>query len=144
MMKLAASAIVTLLSTSALAETHLTAVTAQTVTCNTDGGAAKCSSGVRYLGELIQIYWTDQLKEKPLACGDAKPGSVVIQFGYEYNDGTTYAGDEEKVAAKFPPCVKEFEKQAQAAYLEWWKWIHRLDTSVDVRTLHKVTLKLSK
>lgn len=116
-----------------------------TTGCGTDGGSVTCSSGVRYLGDLVRIYFTNQLNDKAIDCAaDAKAGSVTFHFGYEYNDGTVNVSDDPKVQAKWPACVKDLTDQIDKKYLEWWKMLQPIDPSVDVRSGYKVTLTIKK
>lgn len=146
-MRIVPSFLVLLVSASiASADPHVTRVTTvATGSCSTDGGAAKCSTGVRYLGELIQLWFNSNLQDKPLACAaDVKPGSFTIKLGYGYNDGKVFLQDDDKVKAKWPDCVQTFATRASEKLLEWWHVLQPIDGTIDINSSYKVTITIKR
>lgn len=137
-------AVLLAMTTLAAAEPHVRVKTVTTVACETDGGPEKCSSGVRYLGDLVQRWFDRELKDHPLACSAADKGEYSFHFGYEYNSGEVFVLEEEKRQAKWPACVQQFSKQVTVKLLEWWKMLQPIDDTIDVRSKYKVTIAVTK
>jgi len=112
--------------------------------CGTDGGAVKCPTGVKYMGELLQSTWNSTLESAPIACADAKPGSYSFTIGFGYNDGTMGTFDDDKHKAKWPSCVAPLAADMSAKWLEWFKLLQPIDPSIDVNNGYKITIKIEK
>ena len=136
---------VVLVAAPAWADPVLSKVTkVSAVRCETDGGTESCSNGVKYMGEMAMKWANKQLDDAPVACPDAKPGTVTFHFGFEYNDGAMYMLDSEAAQAKLPTCVKQLATRVEAKWLEWYKFLLPIDQSIDIRSNYAVTLTITK
>ena len=113
-------------------------------TCSTDGGTEPCPSGTKYLGDVIQSYWNNELGIKPLDCPGGTAGSYTVRIGFDYNGGSVDVRDSDKAQAKWPTCVREFAKQAGAKWLEWYKVLQPIDGRIDINNEYKITVQLRK
>jgi hypothetical protein len=96
---------------------RLAKVKVATGVCSTDGGGQACPTAVKWLGEVLQRQWNEELGEAVASCAGAKPGDTTIKLGYEYNEGTVGTLDSDKAQEKWPQCIKTFAAWAQTTFL---------------------------
>ncbi len=113
-------------------------LTVRSTACDTDGGKVSCSTGVKYLGELLGKTYTYDFDENARTCAGVKPGKYTFRFGFEYNDGAMFVEKEEKLS----PCVLAFAHEAVARYLANWHVVRPIDPTVDVRSYYEATITL--
>ncbi len=113
-------------------------LTVRSTGCDSDGGKVSCSTGVKYLGELLGKTYTYDFDESPRTCAGVKPGKYTFRFGFEYNDGAMFVEKEEKLS----PCVLAFAHEAVARYLANWHVVRPIDPTVDVRSYYEATITL--
>jgi hypothetical protein len=114
------------------------AFTVRATACDSDGGSSPCSSGVKYLGEILGKGYTNDFADNARTCAGVKPGKYTFRFGFEYNDGAMFIEKEEKLS----PCVLAFAHEAVARYLANWHVVRPIDPTVDVRSHYEATITL--